>query len=249
MVKDLIREAAEAILRSKYLIALTGAGVSAESGVPTFRGRDGLWRRFRAEELATPEAFRRNPKLVWEWYVWRMGIVFRAKPNPAHEALAKLEGLGILKCLITQNVDGLHQLAGSKCVIELHGSLRRVRCVSCGFREVINEPPKEVPPKCPKCGSLLRPDVVWFGEAIPEDAWSSAMEHTYRADAILVVGTSAVVAPASYIPRIVKYRGGKVIEINVSESAITYIADIFIKERAGEALPKIVDVINELISR
>ena len=243
MSEELIKEAAKVIVNSKHLIALTGAGVSAESGVPTFRGEDGLWRRFRAEELATPEAFRRDPKLVWEWYVWRMGIVFKAKPNPAHEVLAKLEGLGILKCLITQNVDGLHQIAGSRRVIELHGSLRRVRCVSCNYKEVINEPPKEIPPKCPKCGSVLRPDVVWFGEPIPEDAWRGAMEHTYRADALLVIGTSAVVAPASYIPHIVKSRGGYLIEINVGTSAITHIADAFIKEPAGKALPKILKYI------
>jgi len=236
-----IFRAAKAIASSRFLVALTGAGISADSGIPTFRGSDGLWKRFRAEDLATPEAFARNPRLVWEWYRWRMEIVFRAKPNPAHYALAELEALEVLKCVITQNVDGLHQLAGSRCVVELHGSIRRVRCTSCNYREELCAPPNQIPPKCPRCGSLLRPDVVWFGEPLPSDAWSRALDLCRRADAILVVGTSGVVMPAASLPYIVKSGGGVVIEVNVEPSALTSIADIFVKGRASEVLPKLVE--------
>ncbi len=244
---ELFERAVYTLLESRFVIALTGAGISAESGIPTFRGRNGLWNRYRPEELATPEAFERNPRLVWDWYKWRMSIVFSAKPNPAHYALARLEGLGIIKCIITQNVDGLHQLAGSRCVIELHGSIRRVRCVKCDFKAEIEEPPRDDIPKCPKCGSYLRPDVVWFGEPIPRDALETAFKLARNADAILVVGTSGVVLPAGYIPYIVKENGGRVVEINIQESAITPIADIFIKGKAGEVLPVITQKVEEYL--
>ncbi len=241
-----IIQASEYIAKSRYLVALTGAGVSAESGIPTFRGEDGLWKRYKPEELATPQAFARNPRLVWEWYRWRMEIVFKASPNPAHKALVELERMGILKCIITQNVDGLHQLAGSSCVVELHGNIRRVRCTSCSFRSEISEPPKEIPPRCPRCGSLLRPDVVWFGEPIPEEALSKALELAKRCDVMIVIGTSGVVVPAGYLPYIAKSNGALIIEINVARSAITPIADIFINMRAGEALPKIVELVKKM---
>jgi len=247
LISESIAEAARILAKSKFSIALTGAGISADSGIPTFRGRGGLWSRYRAEELATPEAFARNPVLVWEWYKWRMEIVFNAKPNPGHYALAELEKLGVLKCVITQNVDGLHQLAGSKNVIEMHGSIRRVRCVSCGYREILREPPKSIPPLCPRCGSLLRPDVVWFGEPIPREALEKAFRLAEEADVILVVGTSGKVMPAALIPHVVKSRGGLVIEVNVEESDITPIADIFIRSRASEALPKLVNEVKRLL--
>ena len=241
----MISKAAELIKSSKYVIAFTGAGISAESGIPTFRGSDGLWRRFRAEELATPEAFARDPKKVWEWYKWRMEIIRKARPNPAHIALASMEAAGILKAVITQNVDGLHTLAGSRNVIELHGNIWRVRCSNpaCGFKSRLDRPPEEVPPKCPICGSLLRPDVVWFGEPLPPDAWERAVREASKADLVIVVGTSGAVMPAALVPKIVKDRGGKVIEVNISESAITPIADVFIKRRASEALPKIAEAL------
>ena len=241
----MINKAAELIKSSKYVIAFTGAGISAESGIPTFRGSDGLWRRFRAEELATPEAFARDPKKVWEWYKWRMEIIRKARPNPAHLALARMEAAGILKAVITQNVDGLHTLAGSRNVIELHGNIWRVKCSNpaCDFKSRLNEPPEEVPPKCPKCGSLLRPDVVWFGEPLPPDAWERAVHEASKADLVIVVGTSGIVMPAALIPTIVKDRGGKVIEVNISESAITPISDVFIKRKASEVLPKIAEAL------
>lgn len=242
-IKELIVKAAKILVKSKYAVCITGAGISAESGIPTFRGRDGLWRRFRVEDLANPEAFHRNPNLVWEWYRWRMHLVYSAKPNSGHLALVDLERMGILRCIVTQNVDGLHTIAGSKCVVELHGSIRRGRCVECNFKVVFDAPPEVVPPKCPKCGGLLRPDVVWFGEAIPSDALNKAMQLFSKADVALVIGTSGVVYPAGYFPHIVKEKGGAVIEVNIDESAITPIADVFIRGRAGEILPKIVEKI------
>ncbi len=241
----------EIIMSSKYLIAFTGAGISAESGVPTFRGSpDSLWSRFKPEELATPEAFLRNPRRVWEWYVWRMSIIKKAKPNDAHLGLARLEELGILKCVVTQNVDGLHSRAGSKYIIELHGNIWRVKCSnpSCNYKAILEDIPKEIPPKCPYCSSLLRPDVVWFGEPLDPEIWDRAVNEASKADAILVIGTSGVVYPAAYIPLIVKERGGKVIEVNISESGITPYADVFIKEKASKALRDIVRLCEERIN-
>lgn len=228
--------------KSRHAIAFTGAGVSAESGIPTFRGGKGaIWRKYRIEDLATPEAFISDPARVWRWYVWRMKLVMNAKPNPAHETLALLEKEGMIEAIITQNVDGLHQRAGSKRVIELHGSIWRVRCVNigCGNRFRISGPPKEIPPKCPKCGSFLRPDVVWFGEPLPQDAWSEAVDLANKSDLAIVIGTSGVVYPAAYIPLIVKERGGTLVEININKSAITPYADIFIEGKAGEIMAEL----------
>ena len=248
-MKNHIAEAVRALLSSRHAIAFTGAGISAESGIPTFRGsgKDSLWSRFKPEELATPEAFERNPRRVWEWYVWRMNLIMKARPNAGHEALAKLEGLGIIKAVVTQNVDGLHQRAGSRRVVELHGSIWRVKCSNpaCTFRAGIDEPPEEIPPRCPSCGHYLRPDVVWFGEPLPQDAWGEAVSLAKASDAVLVIGTSGAVYPAAYIPLIVKEGGGTVIEVNVAESSITPYADIFLKGRAGEVLPRLLNAVME----
>ncbi len=249
--EELLEKAArlmlEKLVREKRPgIALTGAGVSAESGIPTFRGENGLWKKYRAEDLATPEAFQRNPRLVWEWYKWRLEIVLRANPNPAHYALVELERMGLVKCVVTQNVDGLHQAAGQKCVVELHGNIRRARCTRCGYKVWWEEPPRELPPRCPRCGGLLRPDVVWFGEPLPQAALSKALELASEAGFILVVGTSGVVMPAGMLPSIVKEGGGVVIEVNVSPSAITWVADVFIEGRAGEVLPRLVEKVGRL---
>jgi len=238
---------------SRFAIAFTGAGISAESGVPTFRGSDGLWKRYRPEELATPEAFKRNPNLVWEFYKWRMRKILEARPNPAHYALAELERLGILKAVITQNVDDLHREAGSKNIVELHGNIFRVRCTSCNYKDNLKESGRvnefvEIKdlPKCPKCGSLLRPDVVWFGEALPREALDKAFRLAEKADVVIVVGTSGLVYPAAYIPYIVKEHGGKVIEVNVERSGITPIADVFLRGNAGEILPKLTELVRGL---
>jgi len=248
--EELVKKAARLIVRRLPLVALTGAGISADSGIPTFRGADGLWRRFKPEELATPEAFARNPRLVWEWYKWRMEIIARARPNPGHLALAELERMGVLECVITQNVDGLHQRAGSRRVIELHGNIWRARCTKCGYRVVFNEPPREVPPRCPRCGSLLRPDVVWFGEPIPEDAWREAVECVYKARSMLVVGTSGVVYPAALLPRMARERGALIIEVNVEPSALTNeVTDIFLEGKASEILPRLVEEVRKLLPR
>ncbi|MDV3103730.1 NAD-dependent protein deacetylase [Thermococcus waiotapuensis] len=244
----MIEEAAKLLARSRFAIAFTGAGISAESGVPTFRGKDGLWRHYKPEELATQEAFERNPALVWDFYRWRTRKILGAKPNPAHYALAELERLGILKAVITQNVDDLHREAGSGNVVELHGNIFRVRCASCSYRENLKENgrvrefvnSKDLP-RCPQCGSLLRPDVVWFGEALPRATLERAFKLAEKSDVVLVIGTSGLVYPAAYIPYIVKEHGGKVIEVNVGSSGITPIADIFLRGKAGEVMAKILD--------
>ncbi len=244
---DPLARAARLLVENKPFTVLTGAGMSAESGIPTFRGKDGLWRRFRPEDLATPEAFNRDPRLVWEWYKWRMSIVFRAKPNPGHYALVELERMGIVSCVITQNVDGLHQAAGQKCVVELHGSIRRGRCTVCGYRIVFDDVPAEELPRCPRCNGLLRPDVVWFGEPLPENAWKKAVELTYSSRGLLVVGTSGVVIPAGLLPRMIKEIGGVVIEVNVEETAITPYTDVLLKGKAGEVLPRLVEEAKKLL--
>jgi len=250
----MMEEAAKLLVRSRFAIAFTGAGISAESGVPTFRGFNGLWKKYRPEELATPEAFERDPRLVWEFYKWRMNLIKSAKPNRAHYALAELERRGILKAVITQNVDDLHREAGTKNLIELHGNIFRVRCTSCNYRENLKESgrldeflsEKDLP-RCPDCGSLLRPDVVWFGEPLPRRALNEAFKLAERADLVLVIGTSGVVYPAAYIPQIVKETGGKVIEINTEESGITPIADIFLRGRAGEVMGELMNRIGRLV--
>lgn len=250
----MIEEAAKLLARSRFAIAFTGAGISAESGVPTFRGGSGLWKKYRPEELATPEAFRKDPNLVWEFYRWRMKLIMRARPNRAHRALAELERMGIVKAVITQNVDDLHREAGSQNVIELHGNIFRVRCTSCGYTEDLkrsgrlNEFLKEKGlPRCPECGSLLRPDVVWFGEPLPREALEEAFRLAERADVVLVIGTSGVVYPAAYIPQIVKETGGRVIEINPEESGITPIADVFLRYPAGEAMERLMERIGRMV--
>lgn len=240
----MIKRAVELITSANYLIALTGAGVSAESGIPTFRGQNGLWKKYRVDELATLDAFRKNPKLVWQWYSWRISIVISAKPNPAHYSLAYLERIRILKTLITQNVDNLHERAGSRNLIKLHGDILTAKCTSCNYEHKIWEPPKIIPPKCPRCRSIMRPGVIWFGETIPQDIINRALAEAEKADVILVVGTSGVVMPAGAIPEIVKKNEGRVIEINIEKSLITRIADIHIRGKAGEILPKIVEEVD-----
>lgn len=242
----MIGEAIKLLARSRHAIAFTGAGISAESGVPTFRDANGLWRNHKPEELATPEAFRKNPSLVWEFYRWRMELIRKARPNRAHLALAELERMGIIRAVITQNVDDLHREAGSRNLIELHGNIFRVRCTSCTYGENLKESGRleeflkeRTLPRCPRCGSLLRPDVVWFGEPLPKGALEEAFRLAERSDLVLVIGTSGVVYPAAYIPHIVKERGGKVIEINPKRSGITPIADVFIPSPAGEAMERI----------
>lgn len=238
-------DVAEVIAASRRCVAFTGAGISAESGVPTFRGRGGLWERYRPEDLATPQAFERDPELVWRWYRWRQELIHRAFPNPAHYVIVELEKMGVVKAVITQNVDGLHQRAGSTEVVELHGSIWRARCRKCGAIYRLEKTVEEVPPRCVKCGGLLRPDVVWFGEPLPQEAWREATELAATSDVMLVVGTSGVVYPAAHIPHIAKRAGALVVEVNIEPSSITPIADFFIRGKAGEVLPRILEEVRK----
>lgn len=222
------------------LAVLTGAGISAESGIPTFRGHDGLWRRKRAEDLATPQAFLRDPGMVWEWYEWRRGLIARCLPNPAHHALVEMESHFADFTLITQNVDGLHQLAGSRNVVELHGNIWRLRCTrDCRSPWESREVPlSPSPPHCSACGALARPDVVWFGESLPEDALSRAWAASERCQVMLVIGTSALVQPAALLPLLALRGGARVVEINPSATPISSMVDEAIREPASTAAPR-----------
>jgi NAD-dependent deacetylase len=207
--------------------------VSAESGIPTFRGAGGLWRDFRPEDLATPEAFARDPGLVWEWYEWRRGLVRSAQPNAAHRAIAKLADA----IVVTQNVDGLHSRAGAREVIELHGSIFRVRCTRDASTRDASAPFDDVPPRC-QCGAILRPDVVWFGEALPPLEWERATRAIRGADLLLVIGTSGVVYPAAGL---VALHRGLSIEINPQASGVSSACTFAIPMTAAEATPRIVE--------
>lgn len=231
-------ELLNALRAATRIVALTGAGVSAESGVPTFRdAQTGLWARYRAEDLATPEAFARDPALVWDWYAWRRELVARAAPNPAHHALAALETRCAEFTLITQNVDGLHRRAGSRRLIELHGDLFRTCCSR--ERRVVEcwKATEQRPPACPRCGAPLRPDVVWFGETLPQDALASAFELSGGCDVFLCVGTSALVQPAASLPLAALQAGALVVEINLDETALSPHARFTLRGPAGVLLP------------
>jgi NAD-dependent deacetylase len=235
-------DAARALIAaSARLAVLTGAGISAESGIPTFRGAGGLWRNFKAEHLATPGAFATDPKLVWEWYDWRRAILAKAQPNAGHHALVSLARRVQGFTLITQNVDGLHERAGSENVLRLHGSIWITRCFECGTeREDHRVPLPELPPKC-SCGGLLRPGVVWFGEGLPVDVWRNAEQAARNADVILVVGTSAVVYPAASLVPLAGHAGAKIIEINPDETPISASVTHSLRGPAGELLPRLID--------
>ncbi len=232
-------ELQDRIRRAERVAVLTGAGVSAESGVPTFRGTDGLWRQYRAEDLATPEAFRRDPRLVWEWYDWRRQLVATCQPNPAHRAIAALERDAPEFLLITQNVDGLHRKAGSVRLVELHGNLWRVRCVRDErTTENLEAPLQDIPPRC-TCGGLLRPDVVWFGEALPAEPLRQAFDAAQSCEVFLVVGTSAVVHPAASLPGVAREHDAYVVEVNLEPTPLTSIAHESHHGKAGEILPRL----------
>jgi NAD-dependent deacetylase len=232
---------AGAIARARSVAVLTGAGVSAESGVPTFRdAQTGLWAQFDPQKLATPDAFRRNPKLVWDWYAWRRTLVAKAEPNAGHRALAVLEGRVSDFVLITQNVDGLHRRAGSRNVVELHGNIGRVKC---SRENTIVEHWIEVGdevPRCAGCGALLRPDVVWFDETLPPDALQAAEGAARRCQILLVVGTSAEVYPAAALPDYAKSAGATIVEINPNPTPLSDFADYVLRGPGGAVLPALV---------
>ena len=227
----------KALRQARHVVVLTGSGISAESGVPTFRdAQTGLWSKFKPEELATPEAFERNPKLVWEWYAWRRELVAQAQPNPGHLALAELEGRVPQFTLITQNVDGLHQRAGSLNVIELHGNITRTKCSE---EDVVVESweCRELPPRCPHCGGRLRPDVVWFGEMLPPDAVERAVAASRSSDFFLSIGTSTLVHPAASLPFEALRHDSTVVEINPDATPLTDRARYALAGPAGKILP------------
>jgi len=230
---------------TKQVAVLTGAGISAESGVPTFRGEDGLWKQYRAEDLATLSAFQADPKLVWEWYDWRRGIIGKAEPNPGHRAIAEMEGIFPHFTLITQNVDGLHRRAGNTKVIEIHGNLWDLRCVAEGtVREDTRCPLPEIPPLC-ECGALLRPHVVWFGESLDQGDLSHAYRLLEECNLLLVVGTSAVVQPVASFPLMAKQAGALVVEVNMDPTPISALVDASLQGKAGEILPVLLEKIKE----
>ncbi|HEY7535525.1 MAG TPA: NAD-dependent deacylase [Thermodesulfobacteriota bacterium] len=237
-MEDQIKEA-KAIIKSATSIAvLTGAGISAESGIPTFRGEEGIWKKFRSEELANWDAFKRDPKLVWEWYDWRRGIVNESKPNPGHYALVNLEIEKTDFTLVTQNIDGLHQVAGSKNIIEMHGNLWQIKCTSCGIIEQNHDVPiMEIPPRCKNCGTLSRPNVVWFGEIIPISIIDKILLAIERCQVMLITGTSGVVEPAASMGLVAKHTGKTVIEVNLESTINSSVYDLTILGKSGEILP------------
>jgi NAD-dependent deacetylase len=228
----------QALKAAQHIVASTGAGISAESGVPTFRdAQTGLWSKFRPEELATPEAFLRNPKTVWDWYAWRRELVARAEPNPGHRALVALEASVPEFTLITQNVDGLHRRAGSRNVLELHGNIMQTKCFSEDTLVTEWKDHGETPPRCPACNGLLRPNVVWFGEALPADALEQAVTASRTCDIFLSIGTSTAVAPASSLPFTAHAAGAIIVEINPDATPLTRQAQHVLRGPAGEILP------------
>jgi len=232
-IKDQIKE-------NKKIVFVTGAGISQESGIPTFRGKDGLWRNYNAMKLATIDAFYENPKLVWEWYNERRENIFSVSPNQGHKAIAELEKYAKV-IILTQNIDGLHQKAGSSKVLELHGSIVKIKCTVCDFRDEIITKFSEIPPLC-KCGNILRPDVVWFGESLQEDVWKHAMIQAGQCDLMIIVGTSLVVSPANTLPIYAKQNNAYLIEINPEKTEMSSEMDLTINDTSANVLPKIVSI-------
>jgi NAD-dependent deacetylase len=242
-----LRRAARLIAARRQVVVLTGAGISVESGIPDFRSDEGLWTRYDPFEYATIEAFERDPAKVWRMLREMDEVLSAARPNPAHRAVARLEQAGIVGGVITQNIDGLHQEAGSRCVVEFHGTHRSLSCLACGLRYSREEAQRRgMPPPC-DCGSLLKPDVVFFGEAIPSAALEESRRLATRSRVMLVVGTSAEVAPASHMPWMAKRNGAAVVEVNIAPSAITpTLTDIFLEGPAGTVMDGLADAVIEL---
>jgi NAD-dependent deacetylase len=242
--------AARELAQARKLVVFTGAGVSKESGIPTFREPEtGIWAQYDPMELATPEAYLRHPALVWTWYEHRFGTTSAAAPNPGHVAIADLETILSRVTVITQNIDGLHQRAGSSDVIELHGSMHKFKCLhgkhtGYGFADFAQQ--EEKPPHCPVCGDPLRPDVVWFGEPLPADAIDRAQDLCAGCDVMLVVGTSGVVFPAAAMPLLAARAGATVIDVNPEDDTLAARATIFLKGGGGDVLPELVESAREM---
>jgi NAD-dependent deacetylase len=248
MTSGEIQRAAQDLFHAEKAIALTGAGISVESGIPDFRSTAGLWSKYRPEEYGTIEAFLADPQKVWKMLGEMVTLVQQAMPNPAHISLTHLEQMGRLHAVITQNVDGLHQAAGSRRVVEFHGSSATLSCLSCGYgtsRDALST--DQLPPVCPQCSSVLKPDIVFFGESIPWQAHQEGMALVRKCDLLLVIGTSALVYPAATIPTMAKDNGAKVIEINIEPTPLTeHISDYIIEGSSGKILPEVVKALKLL---
>jgi NAD-dependent deacetylase len=231
---------------TESMCVLTGAGISAESGVETFRGSNGSWSKLKPEELANFDAFMRNPELVWEWYNYRKTLIHDVKPNPGHYALARMQELVSDFTLVTQNIDNLHIRAGSKNVLELHGNIERSYCIDCGkFAADVEVSSENKVPHCPTCNGIIRPDIVWFGEMLPEGVFEAAAEAANRCELFLTVGTSAVVYPAASLPLIARKNGAYIVEINMERTEISHNVHETLLGKAGEILPQLVKVKEE----
>jgi NAD-dependent deacetylase len=228
--------------KAKNIVFVTGAGISQESGIPTFRGKDGLWRKYDPMTLATIDAFYQNPKLVWEWYEERRQNILKANPNPGHIAIAEFEKYKDVTVL-TQNIDGLHQRAGSTKVYELHGSIITIKCTVCDFKDTITSSFSNLPPLC-KCGNMLRPDVVWFGESLPQDIWKTAIEKSSSCDVMIVVGTSLAVSPANLLPVYAKENRALMIEVNPDQTPMSITMDLSLRSSAAKTLPELVSILS-----
>lgn len=237
------KELVDLLRKNPKTAVLSGAGISAESGLKTFRdAQDGYWSQYRPEDLATPQAFARDPKLVWDWYAMRRGKVAEASPNAAHFALMAMEKHLPDFTLITQNVDGYHRKAGSRNLFELHGNIQQVRCFDgCGVVERWEE--TEEVPRCSTCGAYLRPDVVWFGESLPLDAIHAAMDAAQNCEVFFSVGTSALVQPAASLAVEAKRQGAAIVEVNLDPTPLTREADFVLQGKAGETLPPLVEAV------
>jgi len=233
------------LARSRAVTVLTGSGISADSGIPTFRGTDGLWNTFRAEDLATPEAFARDPYLVWKWYNWRRELIAGKQPNAAHDALVELERRLESRAgrfhLITQNVDGLHRAAGSRHVTEIHGNIWRVRCTGCGDLSDNHEVPLQIPPMCHQCPAMLRPHIVWFGEALGEEDLRTSYEALESCEILLIIGTSGLVYPAASFAPVAKAVGAYVVELNLETTPSTELVDCSFQGRAKDLVPALLE--------
>jgi len=248
-MKDLINKAAEIIFRSRLTLALTGAGISVDSGIPDFRSAGGLWSKYDPAEYATIHAFRQHPEKIWNMLRDMDGLIAQARPNPAHIGMGEMEKLGFLHCIITQNVDNLHQAGGATNVIEYHGNSSTLSCLGCGTRYKAEEKRGENIPRC-ECRQVLKPDVVFFGEAIPAQALNRSFQLASSAEAVMIVGTSALVSPANTIPSIAKSHGAKLIEMNMERTHLTdTVTDVFIEGRAGETIPALVEELKRMKGR
>jgi len=253
-LEEAIEAAARLVVASNHVVALVGAGHSVESGIPPFRGPGGLWTKYGEPDMLGYQSFTRDPKKWWEETLSDTGpmrelldALAQAQPNPGHYALAELEQLGQLQHIITQNIDNLHQEAGSTAITEIHGSRVKLRCISCNTRWPVDEfPIEELPPKCPQCGGTVKTDTVMFGEPIPRDALEECIRQSHMCDCMLLVGTSGVVYPAAGFPQDVKMNGGKLIEFNTNETALTPLCDVILRAPTGTSLPMLVERVRQL---